>query len=83
MCEEIPPLAPGMEPKHIAGLVVHQTVVADAISSGTRYAKARASKHALDKLQGLTPKAFRAKYGCDCRPQDGGEQAQLDIGTAI
>lgn len=50
----------------VAILIVHNKIVADASGTSSKYAKIRASKSALEKLKGLTPREFRRDYGCDC-----------------
>lgn len=83
MDAEVPALAPGLEPKYIAGLLLHDQVIVDAISKSTRYGKVYASKKALETLQDLSRTQFKAKYGCDCGAEDVGEMEQADIGTPI
>ena len=86
MAEEIPPLGPGMKTKIMAGLIVHNEVVADATSDSSRYAKVRASKNALELLHGLAPFEYRRKYGCDCKLEDIDDEDAVmgaDVGTAI
>jgi endoribonuclease Dicer len=51
----------------IAGVVVHEHVVATAESSGARYAKVRASQKCLQILEGMSVAQFREKFQCDCR----------------
>lgn len=54
----------------IAGLVVHETVVADkaeaSIAAAVRNAKAKAASRALQLMEGLAPYEFRERYRCDC-----------------
>ena len=83
MDSEVPAIAPGMEPKYIAGLLLHGQVVVDAISKSTRYGKVYASKKALDALQNLSCSQFKTKYGCDCGAEEDGEVELADMGSAI
>ncbi|RMD42671.1 hypothetical protein DV735_g2427, partial [Chaetothyriales sp. CBS 134920] len=49
-----------------AGVVVHDAVVAKCTGSSARYAKVKASKLALDRLDGLTRNEFSERFGCNC-----------------
>lgn len=48
------------------GWVIHGTVICSSKGTSVGYAKTRASKAALTKLEPLTVEEFRASYGCDC-----------------
>ncbi|KAI9770580.1 MAG: Dicer-like protein 1 [Geoglossum simile] len=50
----------------IAGVMIHDEIIAEGRGSSGRYAKVRASANALEVLSGLAPFEFRAKFGCDC-----------------
>ncbi|RMZ76008.1 hypothetical protein DV738_g5169, partial [Chaetothyriales sp. CBS 135597] len=49
-----------------AGVLVHDAVVAKCTGSSARYAKVKASKMALDRLDGMTRNEFRERFGCNC-----------------
>lgn len=84
MSEELPVLSPGSPPKVIAGVMIHDKIVADGVAESGRYAKIKASSTALKLLQGLAPFEFRMKFGCDCKPSMNDEGKELsDIGTNI
>ncbi|KAF2838659.1 hypothetical protein M501DRAFT_1031732 [Patellaria atrata CBS 101060] len=57
----------GGPPKVIAGLMIHNKVVAEGVASSGKNAKVKASLNALELIQGLAPFEFRAKFGCGCR----------------
>lgn len=67
LCETIDPSFIGGKQKHMAGLIVHSTLVAYSIGDSPRYSRDRASKEANHEMQGLTVAEFRDKYGCDCK----------------
>ena len=50
----------------LAGLLVHGTVLASSSGQSKKYAMARASKKALDLLEGMSIEEFRRQFGCDC-----------------
>lgn len=51
----------------LAGLVVHDQMVAEGHATSARYAKLKASLDAWDKLKGLTAFEFKKEFGCDCK----------------
>jgi hypothetical protein len=59
--------APGVKPKVISALMIHDKVVCDSVRESSRYAKVAVSKKALEMLDGLAPFEFRAMYACDCK----------------
>ncbi|RAL13999.1 putative RNA helicase/RNAse III [Aspergillus homomorphus CBS 101889] len=76
------PSADGSQPTVLAAVFVHDAVIAEGVSSSTRYAKVKASERALAALEGMTRLNFREKYNCNCR--EVGETADQEIvGTAI
>ena len=74
----------GSKPKVVAMVLVHGQVVAEAEAESSRYAKVAAAKKAQHLLSGLPLQEFRAKYECDCRPEEVEEVAKEELhGTAI
>ena len=53
-----------------AGVLIHDTVMANATADSARYAKPRAAKLALQKLEGMGRAEFRKVYKCTCRKDD-------------
>lgn len=80
MSEEIPAVTPGAPSKVIAGVMIHDRVVADGVAESGRYAKVSASLKALELLKGLAPYEFRMRFGCDCKPET---VEAPDMGTNI
>ena len=60
----------GIEAEILAAAIIHGEIVADARSTGARYAKSRASKNALALLDGLSREEFRTKFRCNCAVKD-------------
>lgn len=53
-----------------SGVVIHQMVVCSSEGTSTRYARLRASKKALQIMEGMSRDEFRRKYGCNCAVKD-------------
>ena len=66
MAGEIPSIEPGGTPRSIAGLMVHNEVIAEGQASSGKNAKVKASIAALKQLEGLALFEFRKLFGCDC-----------------
>lgn len=64
----------GSKPTVVAIVMIHDQVVAEAAAESSRYAKVNAAKKAQNQLSGLPLQEFRAKYGCECRPEDDDEE---------
>ncbi|RAK79873.1 putative RNA helicase/RNAse III [Aspergillus fijiensis CBS 313.89] len=75
------PGADGTQASVLAAVFVHDVVIAEGMSSSSRYAKVKASERALAALGGMTRLEFRKKYNCDCRVVC--DAADQEIGTAI
>ncbi|KAL3420341.1 RNase3 domain protein [Phlyctema vagabunda] len=60
------PTIDGSKPQVLACVLIHDRIIADSQGGSGRYAKIRASKVAMDKLEGLSPAEFRDKYECTC-----------------
>ncbi len=50
----------------LAGVLVHETVVAEGRAASGKNAKVKASAAALDAIKGLPRFEFRKRYGCNC-----------------
>jgi len=46
--------------------MIHEQIIAEGTASSSKYAKLKASQHALDLLTGLAPFEYRMQYRCDC-----------------
>ncbi|KAL4821319.1 hypothetical protein BDW67DRAFT_172141 [Aspergillus spinulosporus] len=68
-------------PRVLAAVMIHDTVVAEAIASSGRTAKIKASEKAVDMLKILRQGEFREKFKCNCPDADTPPEA--DLGTAI
>lgn len=64
---------PGHSKSITAMILIHNKVHFHSLGQSGRYARVRASQAALEKLDGLPPYEFRAKYGCDCVDEGEGE----------
>ena len=82
MAEELPEITPGAPPKVVAGIMIHDKIVADGTAESGRYAKLKASTRALELIKGLAPYEFRMRFGCDCNSTAADEMVP-DIGTNI
>lgn len=69
--QELPTITPGGPEKCIAGVMIHNQMIAEGYASAGKNAKVKAALAALDLLNGLPPFEFRDKYGCDCGQKDG------------
>jgi len=67
----------------LAGLIVHDKMLASGQAQSARYAKIKASLSAWDMLKDLSPAEFKKKYGCDCKAT--GEAKKMDevVGTVL
>ncbi|KAI9713595.1 MAG: Dicer-like protein 1 [Bogoriella megaspora] len=71
MAKEI--VGPGVDetkpPVVIAAVMIHGKVIADGRAQSGKYAKVKASKKALEQVEGQWPALIRSKYGCNCGPK--------------
>ncbi|KAK8235709.1 dicer-like protein 1 [Phyllosticta capitalensis] len=67
LAREMESVIPGAPANCIAGVMVHNQVIAEGMAASGKNAKVNASKAALEKLSGLVPHEFRGLYGCNCR----------------
>ena len=58
---------PGARDDVIAMLLIHSKIYFDGRAVSSRYAKQKASRAAMQKLEGLPRYEFRKQYGCDCK----------------
>ncbi|KAL9000121.1 MAG: hypothetical protein Q9169_001196 [Polycauliona sp. 2 TL-2023] len=65
------PNAAGTDNDHqVAVVMIHGEVIASGSAANSKNAKVKASEKALEKLRGLAPFEFRAKFGCGCTESD-------------
>lgn len=67
----------------IAGVMIHDKVIAEGRSSSIKYAKLKASVEALKLLDGLPSFKFREQCGCDCRQAVEDVDRNGRTGTAV
>lgn len=73
MAKELPSVD-GMERKDVVAVVmIHDQVMASSAGKSGRYARLRVANKALEKLDGLAPFDFRARYRCDCKIDEDGQ----------
>lgn len=73
MAKELPSID-GVERKDVVAVVmIHDRIVAHSAGKSGRYARLRVANKALEKLDGLAPFDFRAKYGCCCKVDEDGQ----------
>ncbi|TKA67575.1 hypothetical protein B0A49_06725 [Cryomyces minteri] len=85
LAQEIPSVD-GSVARVIAGVMIHDEVVAEGGAKSGKNAKVKASLVALDLIKGMAPFEFRAKFGCDCKPLEGDGMKVLQedlVGSAI
>ena len=61
------PQEDGVNVSVMAGILVHGNCVASSYCQSKRYAMVRASKKAIEELDGVPRAIFRERYGCDCK----------------
>lgn len=66
-------IIPGKSKAMAAMVLIHNKVAFYSLGESNRYAKVRASRLGLEKLEGWPPYEFRSKYGCTCVNVGGGD----------
>jgi endoribonuclease Dicer len=70
-------------PQIIAVVMIHDKIIEEGVAGSSKYAKLKASSHALELLTGLAPFEYRQMYGCDCaqkkRDEEAGEEAEEGV----
>jgi len=69
-CSQNPVNDSGAEAEILAAAIIHGEIVADARSTGARYARVRASKQALALLEDVSREEFRRRFRCNCAVKD-------------
>jgi endoribonuclease Dicer len=68
------PMVDGLDQKGVVlAVMIHNEVFAHDMGSSVRYGRVRVAKMALEKLEGLAPYEFRARFNCECTKADGDE----------
>jgi endoribonuclease Dicer len=83
LADELPSGDVKAAPKVVAGLIIHNRVVAFSTGSSSRYAKLRACHKGLESLEGVFRPDYRRLYGCTCKADDEEVPEISGIGTAI
>ncbi|KAF9629681.1 Ribonuclease III [Lasiodiplodia theobromae] len=78
MVQELPTITPGAPVRCIAGVMVHNRIIAEGMASSGKNAKAKAAKFALDDLETMPLFQFKEMYGCDCDEQSDEEECGDD-----
>ena len=50
----------------VAAVMIHDEIIAHSKGKSGRYAEVRAANNAVEKIEGLAPYEFRARFGCNC-----------------
>ena len=89
MANELPspsPASAGFPAPIVAGVMIHDEIVANASASSGKNAKIKASQKAVTLLDGLAPFEFRARFGCNCEcvlDDNAGMAVGVEVGSAI
>lgn len=89
LCSRSMPQIDGNKPQLFAFVMVHDQIIFEAQGESGRYTKIKASKKAMEILEGLSPREFRDKFNCDCMLNAEGEivdelaDEEIIHGTAI
>jgi len=82
MADELP--ADNVNPAMaLAGLIVHEDILASGQVQSARYAKIKASVTAWDQLKNLTPAEFKKQFGCDCKGSGGPKKMEEVVGSVL
>jgi len=61
------PMVDGLDQKGVVlAVMIHNEVFAHDMGNSVRYGRVRVAKMALEKLEGLAPYEFRARFNCEC-----------------
>lgn len=75
---ELPAVSNDDKKEVMAAVMIHDEVIAHSKGKSGRYARLRAAKLALEKVEGLAPYEYRARFGCNCAL----EESQTEGGKA-
>jgi endoribonuclease Dicer len=68
------PMVNGLDQKGVMlAVMIHNEVFAHDMGNSVRYGRVRVAKMALEKLEGLAPYEFRARFNCECTKADADE----------
>ncbi|KAI9675974.1 MAG: Dicer-like protein 1 [Bathelium mastoideum] len=70
MASEVRSLDQTRTPTSMAAVMVHGEIIGEGKASSGKNAKVKASKDALEKIEGLAAFQFQTRFGCNCRPGD-------------
>jgi endoribonuclease Dicer len=66
----LPDCGDGLPPQVVATVMIHNEVILSQQGTSGKYAKIAVAKKALEMLTGMGLPEFRAKYRCDCTPEE-------------
>lgn len=66
----------------VAGLMIHDKIIARAHGKSTRYSKMRAAHAAAEELEHLPRDMYRSRFGCNCNMEEESGLEQT-VDTAI
>lgn len=67
---ELPAVSNEEKKEVVAAVMIHDEVIAHSKGKSGRYARLRAAKLALEKVDGLAPYEYRARFGCNCAVEE-------------
>lgn len=75
MARELPSIDTTERKYVVAGVMVHDEIVAHSKGKSGRYARLRAASDALKAIEGLAPFEFRSRFGCSCHLKGDGSSS--------